>query len=469
MTDILFVNPPLTLKERYEKMEEGGSSALPLGLCSLAAVAREAGFETGILDCAALNLGYEEAVGRILKEEPKYVGITAVTISIYNASKLIKALKAKNKDITVIIGGPHISAVPADTLKRFPEFDMGVIGEGEATIVELLKALKKKKDISKIDGLVFRKGKKILLTKTRRYVEDMDKFPFPAWDLLPDIAKYYRPPLFSFSRLPSSSIVTSRGCPGQCTFCDRTVFGNCIRGYSARYVFRMMKYLHEEYGIRDILIDDDTFVVLRNRTKELCNMLAEAKMDLTWSCNARVNHVTPDLLKLMKKAGCWQIAYGIESGSQEILDKLKKGIKLETIRQALRWTKEAGIKTKGFFMIGNPTETVETIKKTIDFALDIDLDDFQISIFTPIPGSEIYANARKYGSFEDNWKKMNMWYPVFVPRGLTSEQLVKYQSLAMRKFYLRPKIILSYLSLGLKNPLNLVKMAKGAVVLLKTM
>lgn len=468
MLDILFVNPPLSLDERYGKLKTGGSYAPPLALCNLAAVTREAGFKTKILDCAALELNYDAAIDKILKENPKYIGITAVTISIDNASKLIKMLKSKTKEVTVILGGPHISAVPEETMKRFPEFDIGVLGEGEITIVELLKALEERKPLAKIDGLILRKNKKVWI-KPRKYIQDLDKLPLPAWDMLPDMVKYYRPPLYSFNKLPSSSIVTSRGCPGQCIFCDRSVFGNQVRGYSAEYVFRMIKNLHENYGIRDILIDDDTFTLLRERTIKLCKMLIKAKMDLTWSCNARVNHVKPDLLKLMKKAGCWQIAYGIESGSQEVLNVLKKGITLPMIKRAVKWTKQAGIRTKGFFMIGNPRETLKTMEQTLKFAQSIDLDDFQLGIFTPLPGSEIYHHAEKYGSFVNDWKKMNLWSPIFVPKELTEQQLLDFQSQALRRFYLRPKIIFSYLSMCFKNPRNFIKLAKGANVFLKTM
>jgi len=474
MTDIIFVNPPLSLKERYGSLEAGGSSAPPLALCDLAAVTREGGFDTKIIDSAALGLKHEETVKKILDENPKCVGITAATVSVYNAAKLADMLKVRNKNIVTVLGGPHITAVPIETMKRFPQFDIGVVGEGEITIIELLNKLKKaswkidKVKLDNVSGLVIKKGKKIKLTKPRPSIKDLDSLPQPAWDLLPELSKHYRPPAFSFNRLPSTSIVTSRGCPGLCIFCDRAVFGNRLRGYSAEYVFKMMKELHDNYSVRDILIDDDSFVLLRKRLIELCGLLIKEKMNLTWACNARVDHMNPQILKLMKKAGCWQIAYGIESGNQKVLDVLNKRISLEQVKKALRWTKDAGIRTKGFFMIGSPLETKETIEDTIKFAKSTDLDDFQMSILTPFPGSELYRTAEKYGSLEDDWRKMNGWYPVFVPNGLTKNEILYYQRKSMMSFYLRPKIISSYLSMCIKRPKNIVKIFKGGTVLLKT-
>lgn len=468
MSSMVFVNPPLTLEERYGNLAEGGSLAPPQGLCNLAAVTRENDFKTYIVDSAALGLSYDETVKEVLTHSPDYVGITAVTISIYNAAKVAKMLKSVDRDIPVIIGGPHVTAVPEETLERFPEFDIGVVGEGEVTLMELLKGIEEGKELRGIDGLVTRDKGSIKVTQSRELIKDLDALPLPAWDLLPDLRKYYRPPAFSFNKLPSTSLITSRGCPGQCTFCDRSVFGNKVRAYSAEYVIDMITHLVENYGIRDIIVDDDNFMLFKPRMRDICNKLIENDFDLTWSCNSRVDIVDPDILSLARKAGCWQIAYGIESGSQEILNLIKKKITLSKIKTTLKWTKKAGIKTKGFFMIGHPTETKETIRATIDFAKSADLDDFQMSMFTPFPKTEIYRNAEKYGKLDRNWKQMNGWYPVFIPNDLTKEELIRYSKAAIREFYLRPKIIISYLKMC-TNPSCLPKIFKGCQVILKSL
>jgi len=218
---------------------------------------------------------------------------------------------------------------------------------------------------------------------------------------------------------------------------------------------KMIKHLYYEFGVREILIEDDTFLIFQKRLKKICEMLSEERLDLSWSCLGRVDTVNPQILKLMRKAGCWQIGYGIESGSQRILDFIKKGINLEQIQSALLWTRKAGIKTKGFFMIGHPLETRETIEETIRFAKRIDLDDFDINKFTPFPGSEINKIANKYGKFDNDWEKMNLLQTVFVPFSLTKRDIEYYSRKALREFYLRPNIIFSHLRLLTKDPVRM--------------
>jgi len=467
MIDIIFINPPLTLEERYGKLSAGGSLLAPLGLATLAAITRDKGYKTEIIDAAALNFSHEDTVNAILRREPKYVGITATTIAIHNAAKLAQELKAKNKGIFTIIGGPHVSSIPEDTLNRFPQFDIGVIGEGDITIIETLNVLGKKKDLKTVKGLIIREGAGVKVTFPRELFINLDSLPFPAWDLLPNLTRYYRPAANSFHQLPSTGLVTSRGCPGKCIFCDRTVSGDRLRMYSASYLMKMVKHLYFNYGIRDIIFHDDNFIVFRKRLYELCEMLKQEKLKLSWSCTARVDMVNQELLRIMKEAGCWQIAYGIESGSQEILDFLKKGITLNQIKDAVRWTKETGIMNRGYFMIGVPTETVQTISKTIDFLLELKLDDFHMSMYTPHPGTEISKSINEYGSVDNDWRKFGGWHPVFIPKGLSKEELLYYHKLAFKKFYLRPEMIMRYLVSVLKDYRNILKLFLGAKGLLK--
>jgi anaerobic magnesium-protoporphyrin IX monomethyl ester cyclase len=462
---LLLVNPPLSLKERYGKMAESGTTTPPLGLCSLAAVTRNAGYETKIIDAEALGLSFDETVAEIQREAPDYVGITAVTVSILNAASLAKMLKPA-LSAPILLGGPHLTAVPEETMTRCADFDIGVIGEGEKTILELLDALDGKASLENIRGLILREGEGLKLTGPREFIQNLDDLPIPAWDLLPLLTKYYRTPTFNLGRTPATSLVTSRGCVGKCIFCDRKVFGNHIRGYSASYVLKMIRYLQENHGIKEIIIHDDAFVILKKRLVEFCNAIIDEKMDITWTCNARVDLVNPEMLSLMRKAGCWQIGYGIESGSQRILDFIGKGTRLETIEQSVRWTKKAGIRTRGFFMMGHPTETEESIRETINFAKRIPVDDFQITMFSPLPGSEAFHIAPEYGLFDPDWKKMNMWHPSFIPRDLTEEKMIAYHKKAFIEFYVRPRIIFSYLMM-LRKPEHFVKLFKGVASLLK--
>lgn len=445
MPDIIFINPPLSLEERYGKLAGAGSLEPPHGLCNLAAVCLKEKIDTEIIDIPALGLTYQQAADIITKKSPKYVGITAVTISIYNAAKLAKMIKQLNEKIIIIIGGPHLTALPEETMNRFTDFDIGVIGEGDITITELIYALEKKQPLKKINGLIIRESGVLHITEHRNFIKNLDDLPFPAWHLLPDL-RNYRPAVASYKRLPSTSLMTTRGCTGKCTFCDRSGFGETVRKYSAEYIVEMISPLQKNYKIRDIRIMDDNFLLFRSNIEKVCNLLKEKKINLTWSCLARVDMINSDILKKIKGIGCWQIAYGIESGSQEILDELNKNITLEQIERAICLTKGAKIKTLGYFMLGNPKETEKTIDESIKLIKKLDLDDIKITFFTPYPGSKIFSIVKRFGFFNDDWKKLDANLgPAFVPENLTKDYLIKTQKKILMDFYLRPETIISYI------------------------
>lgn len=468
MKKIVLVNPPLTLEERYGALGKGGTSLPPLGLTILAAVIRENSIPVSILDSAILALNYAKSLELILKENPGYVGFTAVTVSVYKAAKLAKMIKEVRPDIVTIIGGPHLTAIPEETMRRFSEFDIGVVGEGEITTVNLIKALENHEDINKIPGLIFRQNGQIVNTGRASLIEDLDTLPYDAWDLLPNFPFAYKSSVHKLGRFPTTSIISSRGCPYQCRFCDNSMFGRYVRAYSAGHVIEMIKYLQKTYGIKDIFFNDDNFVMLKDRVLEICDLLQRDNIDLTWGCYSRVDNINDiELLKRMKQAGCWRISFGLESGSQEILNFYKKNETLEQMEKAMEMTRQVGIRAKGFFMLGNFLETEETMRKTIDFAKRIKIDDFHITFLTPLPGSEIYEIADKYGKFENDWRKMSMWYPVFIPNGLTREVLEKYYKKALFEFYCRPSVIFSYLK-SIRGISDLRKIFIGIYMLIAT-
>jgi radical SAM superfamily enzyme YgiQ (UPF0313 family) len=444
--DIVFVNPPLTLAERYGVLASGGSSLPPYGLLWLAAVCREEGYTPTILDAAAKGLDPRAAAEAIAAQNPRFVGITSTTISITRAHQTALHLKQLLPEATILIGGPHATAVPEDTLERYQVFDVLVVGEAEDTIVPLLRTIDEDGDLAGVDGILYRKPDGALhRTMPRAFIEDLDKLPLPAWDLIDSPEAQYAPSAMRSHRFPSTSLVTSRGCMGACTFCDNQVFGRKVRSFSPGYILRMMEYLIENWGIRDITIYDDNFVTRRDVLKKVCESLEEKQWDLSWSCNARVDVVTEKSLTWMAKAGCWQISFGIESGNQEILDREIKGVTLDRIRKTIQFCHDLGIHTKGFFMIGHPGETRETIQESVEFAKSMPLDSFQMSFVTPFPGTAMYHEAHEYGEFIEDWEKMNMWTPVFVPHGFDVHELIALQKKALRSFYLQPRIIWSYL------------------------
>lgn len=445
MKKFILVNPPLTMEERYGKLAASGNRLSPLNLCHLAAVLKEEDLEVSIFDTALYNLSREEVARRILERKPDYLGLTATTLNIISAGLLASEIKKRAKDIRIIIGGPHLTFLPEETMSRFPAFDLGVIGEGEETLKELIGFLIQGRSLETVAGLIFRSNGGLKRTLPRPFIQDLDRLPLPAWELLPDLGKFYCSPPHSYIRIPSGAIVSSRGCPGKCIFCGAGIFSRHMRAYSADYLIRMMSILKKDYRIRDIYFIDDNFIAFRKRLLDFCEGLQKENLGQVWSCQGRVDMVSPGVLKEMKSAGCWQIAYGLESGVQEILNNLKKGITLKEIRRALLWTKAAGIRTRGFFMFGNPGETKATMQTTINFARALPLDDLHITLLTPFPGSELYTTAPRFGEFNNDWSRMNGWDPVFVPFGLREEDLLFYQRRAFARFYFRPKVILGYL------------------------
>jgi anaerobic magnesium-protoporphyrin IX monomethyl ester cyclase len=470
-TDILFVNPPLSLRERYGDLAVGGSTLPPLGLTNLAASVRAAGLKPAILDAAILELSVEETVEQARIIAPRVVGLTGATIAIGKIVAVARLIKKELPGVAVVVGGAHFSAAPEATLLRYNDcIDAGVVGEGDATVVELLNALLNGKPPDDVAGLALWRDGRTHFTAPRPLLIDLDSLPMEARDLLPFIPRHYHPAANCYLRAPSTSVITSRGCTGRCTFCDRTVSTSRLRGYSAARVLETIDLLVKDFGIKDVIFYDDNYVTMRKRLIAISEGLISRGLPVSWSCIARADMLDFATLKLMRRAGCWQIAYGVESGSQRILDSLEKGITLERIADTMAITKRAGIATRGFFMIGVPGESVETIKQTVSFMKQLPLDDFHMSFFTPWPASQLYHRIKESKYFDDideHWGEMNGWRPVYVPDGMTAAELELWQRRVFLSFYLRPKIILYYIFQSLSHPGLFARMIKGGFGMIK--
>lgn len=442
---VVLVQPPLSLKERYGTLGRLGYIEPPVGLCYLAAVARQRGFEVEIIDAQALALDFTKTKEAILSSNPRVVGITAVSQLIVGAGRLAKEIKNTNKEIITVLGGCHLTSLPRETMLDFPDFDIGVLGEGEDAFSEILESLELGRDTHSIKGTITRKNGDLIQAETRGKIKDLDKFPFPALDLLPKLDRHYRVCVQSCDEGSTISLNTSRGCASQCTFCDSSIHGRQLRYHSADYVFKMLKDCVRRYNTTSFFFNDSNFFLPFERFKKLSDLIERNKLRIKWSCMSRIDIVNEEILNLAKKTGCRQVLYGIESGSQEIIDFYKKGTSLEKIRKNLFLTKKAGISAKGFFIFGSPGETEKTMRISIDFMRHIDLDDVGISLFVPFPGTVHYGNVHHYGTMTQCWEKMSTYAPVFIPRGLSEEKLLKYMKAAYRKFYFRPRIIISYI------------------------
>jgi anaerobic magnesium-protoporphyrin IX monomethyl ester cyclase len=459
---VLLIYPPISVYERYSSdIGYAGGKQIPLGIYYLAAYIRERGHEVRVIDAEVLCWSNEQIVATVREFAPDVIGISTTTVAFHRARAVAASIKAEYPNMINVIGGPHPTAATEDVLHH-PEFDYAVLGEGEESFAVLLETLCNGADAGSLTGVAWRDGETIIVNPRRPFIADIDALPFPAYDLVPDFSLYNPPPM-NYKKLPVANIITSRGCPNQCTFCGHSSFGRTLRQRSPENIAEEIIHLYRLYRIREIAFVDDTFTINPHRIQELFRILDRQGICFPWTCMSRVNTVDESVLRFMKDHGCWHISFGIESGNEDILRRIKKNISLDSVCRAIGICHRLGILTKGFFIIGHPGETVETIEETIRFALEIPLDDVVVTLNTPLPGTEQYRTADTFGSLErGDWSRYNMWNPVFVPRGLTEETLLAKHREFYRRFYLRPRIVkryaMSFLSAtGLRRALSLMR------------
>ncbi|HTF89011.1 MAG TPA: radical SAM protein [Planctomycetota bacterium] len=458
---ITLVNPPYERIARgYEFVRHVTNRSPSLGLLHLASVAREHGWKPLILESDAQALDEAEVVRRVTLSEPEVVGITLFTVGVWSAVNIARGIRRALPDAKIVVGGPHISSMGRETMERFHDFDFAVVGEGEWALIELLDALGTDADLGAIAGLMWRDGEELRVNAAQPIRKELDELPMPAWDLLPDFPHAYPPAIFDFPRGPVATIAASRGCPFHCKFCDTSTFGARVRAYTPRAVVLMIAHLQKNWGVRHIMFVDDLFLASRTRVTEFCERLLASKMKITWTCTARVDTVKPQVLDLMRKAGCWEISFGLETGSNELLVKMDKDARVEESEQAVGWTHAAGIRTKGLFMLGYPGETAETIRATKDFVRRIPMDIMNLTKFTPYPGSPIYVDLYGTKIRPDHWQKMNGMNFVWAPEGITIEELDREYQALLLAFYRRPKIGMHFVSMGLRNPEHTLRLAR---------
>ena len=458
---IIFINPPYErIAAGYEFVKHITNNSPSLGLLHLAAEVRQQGLKPSIIESDIFNLTVEQVAEQVIQQNPKYVGITLFTVGVWGAAEIAQRIKKALPATTIIVGGPHISSMGEETITRFPQFDYAVDGEGEKVLTELLNALETGADLFSVPGLIYRDEFMIRKTPGKPINRVLDELPFPAWDLLPDFPKAYKPAIYDFPRGPAATIAASRGCPFHCKFCDTSTFGASVRHYSPESVFKMMKHLNDKYGVKHIAFVDDLFLASKVRVKELCEMILDDGLKMSWSCTARVDTVKPDILGLMKKAGCWEISFGLETGSNDLLKKMDKKAEVEKSEQAVKWTAEAGIRTKGLFMLGFPGEDEHTIQQTKDFIRKIPMTIMNLTKFTPYPGSPIYREIYGTNIRDDHWEKMNGMNFVWAPEGISVKELDNHYQQILKAFYKRPQIGHYYLKLTLQYPNHFMRLLR---------
>ncbi|MBI4847360.1 MAG: cobalamin B12-binding domain-containing protein [Nitrospirae bacterium] len=464
---VLFIHPfgSNWIEGTKDKVLLANRSA-PIGILSIAGFLMKRGVEVDILNCTApVKLtGTEETMRRVQSFRPTLIGFTTTTSSFLDAYRQAEEIKRIFPDIGIVFGGVHVSALREIILESFPCIDFIVSGEGEKAMAGL--ACGEKPET--IQGLIFREGKQVRSNGLRTDLCELDKLPFPAYRKLEGFPKFYEPPLFNCPRVPAATIISSRGCPYQCSYCDRSVFRRSFRFNSAGYLYEHMVFLKTEFGVRHIFFYDDLFTFHRSRIEEFCGLLRKRPLHMTFNCAVRLGHIDDDLLKMLKTAGCWMVSLGIESGDPEILLRHKSKVSPDEMRTAIKQIQKNGLRAKGLFMMGLPGETESTIKRTADFIEKLELDDMNMTKFTPFPGAPVYKTIHEEGTFKEDWELMNCLNFVFVPKGIESkERLEELYKQFIKRFYTSKNWIRKFGPLMFKSPHSTYRIIKNLPGFLK--
>lgn len=425
----------------------------PINLAYLAAVLEKAGVKVDIIDALAYNLPLKDIIKLIINKQPDLIGITCLTQTASEVFALCQEIKRYISTPPIILGNLHASYF-ADEILQKRTADIIVHNEGEYTLLELVKRFRDKKDLRYVKGISFLQNGKIITTSFRPFIKDLDELPFPGWHLFP-LNKYR---LFSFSeiRRPGMLILGSRGCPYNCAFCSLKTMGNQRRKRSAQNIAEEIECLIENFGYKQVSFIDSIFPFDKPEGIEFAEELKRRRLPekIVWTTETRVDLVDEELLIKMKQAGLRRIMYGFETGVEERLSTLQKRFSIDGARETAKLTKKIGIEIIGFFMIGIPKETKESIKQTIKFAKEVDIDFAKFNILVPYPGTKLYEQLIQERKLrvKDNqdWQRFTSYptkkiKPIYVPETISADELIRLQKTAVKQFYLRPKIILRHL------------------------
>lgn len=413
---------------------------IPLGLACIASGLIKNNHDVKVLDLNILDNPDVYLQKEIREFKPHFVGITSTTPLIRKAYRIAKAVKEINKDIFIIAGGAHPSALPKDVLME-SDIDCVVKGEGDFA----LKSIVEDPTTNNSGNIFFKRNGCVSQSPAEgHFIEDLDNLPFPAYELF-DIKQYHQPRISS-RKAPLAYLETSRGCYGRCIFCNKNIHGYKMRMKSPlRVVDEMERAL--KMGFNEIQIIDDIFTADMNRAYKICQEILKRKLKFPWYPRGgiRVDRVNLELLKIMKRAGCYRIPFGIESGSQRILDVIKKGITLQQAQNAVSLAKRAGLETECYFMLGLPTEQEDDIKKTIDFAIRLNPDYAKFAVTIPLPGTSLFESMSASHQIKNTeWHKYNFSTSpgdIYDHDNLSWEVIDNYYHISHRAFYFRPGYI----------------------------
>lgn len=444
---VLVVVP--TMENAYHGLQDFVAINPPMGLISIGATAEKAGYKVFVIDGDAEGLTLEETILRIVEKRPDYVGSTIMTATMDISNIFYTELKKRLPDVKVIVGGPHVSAIPEQTLIDAPAIDICVIGEGDETIVDILTTLEKGGNLDGVSGIVYREDGRIVKTAERPPIKDLSILPIPAFHLLDKslYRSYGWNNWVNGFRKPLGVIFTGRGCVGKCNFCAaHSVFGHGIRFFTMQQIKNQLDYLMEKWGIRVLYFQDDTFTANRKVVNEICDYIIEKgynkKLEIMVSSRVDILHLPT--LKKMRQASIRWICFGVESGNQEILNRMSKHITIEQVKKAYQMAREADLFIAGNYMIGHIGETYETAMDTIRLACDLDQEYASFAIAIPLPGTELYQHCLDKKIPLPSWNDFGSVNtpPIPLNDSLNAEELMKLRDIATKKFFKRPMYFL---------------------------
>jgi anaerobic magnesium-protoporphyrin IX monomethyl ester cyclase len=404
----------------------------------LAAVLEKNNYHVDVIDCQALKLSYEEAKSEIENRQPTIVGITSTTLTYKSALKIVRITREACPKCLTIIGGSHVTFWDEKALQECPELDIVVRREGENTLLDIVQKTEAGKSFDDTLGITCRKNSQIIRNPDRPYIENLDEIPFPAIHLWPiDSFRKYGEVIFP--------LLTSRGCVYWCKYCSAVrMGGRKYRARSPKNVVDEIEHLNKKFGAKRFTFYDDAFTIDQSRVKEICKQIKNRKMKIKWNCETRVDSVTKELLLKMKEAGCTDVWFGVEAGTQLIINAMEKGFKIEQTIKAFEWAKEVGLMTVAHVILGFPGESRETAWETIKFVEKLDPDNVAYYIATPYPGTPLYDEVKEKGWLQiTDFDKYDTATPTFTNPKLGANELREIREKAFQRFYLRPRYMLS--------------------------
>ncbi|MBI5014203.1 MAG: radical SAM protein [Deltaproteobacteria bacterium] len=472
---VLFIEPPPTVDwrpgsrastagRRHPSLNFTGEQVYSYLNLQSAAVLRQRGHEVLYLHCQTMGYGLDRVGAYLREKKPGLVVLMLEHITFPVALEVLRMAKEEVGAVTALVG-PFATAESAKVL-TLSGADVVCRGEWDLTVAHLAEALEAGRPLDEVTGLLFRRGDALHETPAAGLAEDLDALPLPAYDLL-DLSKFYES---VFQRFPAATMITSRGCPHRCVFCSfpQTIYSRKYRFQSPERVLAEVKYLHRELGVKEIRFDDDCFEVKRDRVFRISELLGKECPNVLWSAQCRPANLDPELARAMKRGGCGFVLFGVESGDDDILRKIRKGTTVDEIRRGVAAARGAGLDILNCVMLGFYWDTPETVEKTIRFAFELNAEFTQFSTPTPLPGTEYYGLLRSEGCLlSERWEDFDSFHHanVRLPH-LTAEELNETIRTVYRRYYGRPSYVWRMLKRALRSRGTLGQTLRGARALL---